>query len=439
MPTKQFRLPKLAEGEATGSIVKILVASGDRVAVDDTLLEIETDKAVVEVPSTVAGVVREVHVKVGDDVGEGALVATFETDADASAAAPPAAAAQASAPAEPPAPPATVPAPPEPTPAQAPTAEPPAARPALSVIRPSGEPGRAIPAAPSVRRFARELGLDIAQVPGSGAGGRISIADVQAFQRRQNQRGPAGGFAQAAPLPDFSRFGPVERVPLTGVRRATAQHLGQSWPNVPQVTQFDEADVTDLEHLRARYGPRIERLGGKLTVTAILLKIVAHALERFPKFNASIDMAQNEIVMKHYCHIGVAVDTERGLLVPVIRDVDQKNIQELAVELGAVAERARSAKLSPDEMQGGCFSISNLGGIGGTGFTPVVNAPEAAILGISRTTVRPVLVDGQLGERSYLPLSLSYDHRLIDGADAARFLRWVAEALESPFLLALEG
>lgn len=289
-----------------------------------------------------------------------------------------------------------------------------------------------------MRRFARELGVEIAEVAGSGPAGRVTTEDVKTHVRTGMGR-QAAALPAAAPLPDFSKWGPVQREKMSNVRRATARNLGQSWPAVPMVTQFDKADITELEQLRAQFGKRAEAAGGKLTPTALILKVVAGALKRFPQFNASIDLANEEIVFKQYIHVGVAVDTDRGLLVPVLRDVDQKNTIQLAVELGQIAQRARERKLSMDEMQGGCFTISNLGGIGGTGFTPLVNAPEVAILGVSRGSVEPVWVDGQWQPRQMLPLSLTYDHRLIDGADGARFLRWVCEALEQPFLLMLEG
>ncbi|MGH7451592.1 MAG: 2-oxo acid dehydrogenase subunit E2, partial [bacterium] len=298
-------------------------------------------------------------------------------------------------------------------------------------------------AAPSTRRFAREIGIDINTVPGSGPGGRISIEDVKAFARQVNQQkaAPRVGFAVIEPesLPDFTKWGEVERKPMSKIRQATARHLSFAWATIPHVTQFDKADITELEKLRKQYGKKVEASGGKLTVTAILLKIISAALKVFPQFNASIDMAKHEIVYKKYYHIGVAVDTEHGLLVPVIRNVDRKNIIALSVELTQVAEKARNRKLSLDDMQGGNFSISNLGGIGGTGFTPVVNAPEVAILGISRGQMEPIYLNGNFEPRLMLPLSLSYDHRLIDGADAARFLRWVAEAIEQPFRIVLEG
>jgi len=245
--------------------------------------------------------------------------------------------------------------------------------------------------------------------------------------------------AAPAPLPDFTRWGEVERKPMTNVRRKTAEHMSYAWTTIPHVTQFDRADVTGLEELRKRFAKRVEEAGGKLTVTAIAVKAVVSALRAFPQFAASIDAAQNEVVYKKYFHIGVAVDTDRGLLVPVIRNADRKNIIELSVELAVLAEKARTKKLTPEEMEGGVFTITNLGGIGGANFSPIVNSPEVAILGISRASLEPVYLNGQLAPRLMLPLALSYDHRLIDGADAARFLRWIAEAIEQPFLLALEG
>jgi pyruvate dehydrogenase E2 component (dihydrolipoamide acetyltransferase) len=263
--------------------------------------------------------------------------------------------------------------------------------------------------------------------------------DVKAHAKKLvSGLGKGARLSATAPLPDFERWGEIEREAMTGVRRKTAEHLSQSW-TAPHVTNHDQADITELEKLRKHYQKRVEAAGGKLTMTAIALKIAASALKVFPQFNASVDMESDEIVFKKYIHIGVAVDTERGLLVPVIRNVDQKNIVTLAVELSDVAEKARARKLTLDEMQGGTFTITNLGGIGGTAFTPILNWPEVAILGISRASKVPVWVESAFEPRLMLPLSLSYDHRLIDGADAARFLRWLVEAFENPFLLSLEG
>ena len=426
----EVTLPALGEGIESGDIVAVLVSPGSDIAVDDPVLEIEIDKGVVEMPSPLAGKVTAVHVSEGDRAAVGQLVLTVESTGPPEAGPPPAA-----------------PAPPEkekpqaPPPASAPT---PAPAPAPPAGTGTPAPTRLVPAAPSVRRLAREIGIDIAEVRGKGPGGRISADDVKAHSRAINSRraaapAAAGTQAGAAPLPDFSKWGDVERKPMSNVRRVTARHMASVWGTIPHVTQFDKADVTDLEAWRGKYGKTVEAAGGKLTPTAIAMKVAAAALAKFPAFNASIDVGSEEVVYKKYIHIGVAVDTERGLLVPVVRDVDRKNILELSVELTEVSARARSGKLGIEEMQGGTFTISNLGGIGGTSFTPLVNAPEVAILGIARSSREPVFVDGEFAARLMMPLALSYDHRLIDGADGARFLRWFCDALENPFLLALGG
>ncbi len=301
---------------------------------------------------------------------------------------------------------------------------------------PEGDQGSAPPAAPSVRRLARELGVEIRQVPGTGPEGRISVEDVQAFVRSALSSGGGVG-APASPLPDFAKWGEVERKPMSNIRRKTAEHLSHAWNAIPHVTQHDKADITALEVLRKQYSPRAEQAGGKLTMTVVALKIVAAALRKFPQFNSSVDMARQEIVYKKSIHVGVAVDTPRGLLVPVLRDVDRKGIIELAADLGKASEKARAGKLSLDDMQGAGFTITNLGGIGGTSFTPIVNWPEVAILGISRGIYEPVYDGHAFQPRQMLPLSLSYDHRVIDGADGARFLRWVADAFEQAFVTLL--
>ena len=414
----EFKLPDLGENIAAGDVVNILVAVGDTLAEDQAVIELETDKAVIEVPSSVSGVIEAIHVKKGDKAAVGQLILTVKgvSSVSPSAPAPSAQEPKAAAPA--------------PAPQAAPAQRVPAA------ARPL------VPAAPSVRRLARELGVDIAQVKGAGPGGRISQEDIKLHVRQLNTQRPVPGTSAApptAPLPDFSRWGTVERQPLSNVRRVTAERLLQAWTTIPHVTQFDKADITEVEQCRKEYGKRAEAAGGKLTLTAILLKVTAAALRRFPQFNASLDMAHNEVVYKKYCHIGVPVDTDRGLLVPVVRDVDQKNIVQLAIDLAQLAEKARTKKLSPDDMQGGSFTISNLGGIGGTGFTPIINPPEVAILGVARGAFEPVWNGSEFKPRLLVPLSLSYDHRLIDGADGIRFLRWLAEALQNPFVLLLEG
>ena len=293
-----------------------------------------------------------------------------------------------------------------------------------------------------MRQLAREIGVNIAQVPGTGPGARISIEDVKKYAKQLLMTRPAvTGSAPGVELPDFSKWGSVTREPMSNVRRKTAERMTLAWTTIPHVTQFDWANITDLDERRKKLAPKVEKAGAKLTVTAILIKIVAASLKVFPKFNASLDLATNEIVLKKYYHIGVAVDTERGLLVPVIRDVDRKNIIQIAVELSQQAEKARSGKMALEDLQGGSFTVTNLGGIGGTHFTPIIHFPEVAILGVGRARLEPSFQgkDGCCQPRLMLPLSLSYDHRLIDGADGARFLRWMVEAIEEPLLIPLEG
>ncbi len=441
----EVKLPEVGEGIESGTVVGVLVSVGDEVKRDQPLIELETDKAVVEVPSSADGVVQSINVKENQEARVGQVIVTLDA---AGAAKPAEAGAHASEAPESEAP--SSEAPPEPAPSEAPSNEPsapstpPAAQPVKRQPAPrstatASDGSGLVPAAPSVRRLARELGVDIQQVQGSGILGRISATDV----RTAAEGGAPAAAAVAAPvqLPDFSRWGEVERKAMSGIRKATVRTMAGAWSTVPMVTQFDKADSTEFERLRQRYKPQAEAMGAKLTPTAMLLKVVAAALKRFPDFNASIDTASQEIVYKRYVNVGVAVDTEAGLLVPVIKNADGKNVLELAQELGQLAEKARNRKLTPDDMQGGNFSVSNLGGIGGTGFTPIVNPPEVAILGVSRSAHEPVYNQGtgQFDARLMMPLSVTYDHRLIDGAAAARFLRWICTAIEEPFLMALEG
>ena len=453
MATFEFVLPELGEGMEAGDVVQVLVTVGDSITEEQPVLELETDKAVVEVPAPVSGTVKAIHVQAGDKAAVGQLLLTVETPAATMAATE---APRAPAPAAVPLPPSgngenrtatdhAVPGPLEPPAHPAPVAPGPSRGTASPPPEQPSEPPRpAVPAAPSVRQLAREIGVDITQVPGSGPGGRISLEDVKRYARDLHTRPvaqPLHGELPSVTLPDFTKWGAVQRQPMSNVRRATAERMAQSWATIPHVTQFDKADITDLEELRQHYdAQRARTAGGKLTITAIVLKVVAAALKRFPQFNASIDMTTYEVIHKAYYHIGVAVDTERGLLVPVIRHVDQKSIRELSVELPQLAERARNRKITLEELQGGTFTITNLGGLGGTNFTPIINAPEVAILGLARSSREPVYNDstGQWTPRLMLPLALSYDHRLIDGADSIRFLRRVVEMLEQPFLLALE-
>ena len=459
----EFKVPELGENVATGDVTKVLVNVGDTIKQEQPVLELETDKATIEVPSSVAGVVKEIRVKRGDKVKVGAVILTVDSNGGGTAASP-AAAPQAAKPseqkpaeqkpAEQKAPeqkapePAPAPAAPQAAPSQTKVVSMPvrAPEPTVSTPPPPRTDGRAAPASPAVRRLAREIGVDINVVQGTGPAGRISQEDVKEHARRilssVGAAGASGGAVLARPgrqLPDFQKWGAVERQPWTNIRRATAEHLSYAWTTIPHVTQCDKADVTALEELRQRHKERVAKAGGQLTVTAMLVKILATAVTKFPQFNASIDVDRGEIVYKKYVNVGIAVDTDRGLLVPVIRSADQKNINQIAIEMKQLAERARERKLSLDEMSGGGISISNLGGIGGTYFTPIVNWPEVAILGVSRGTTEPVWKDGSFEPREMLPLSLSYDHRVIDGADAMRFLRWVVDAIEQPFLLSLIG
>ena len=450
----EFKLPELGENITAGDVVRILVKPGDSIAKDQPVLELETDKATIEVPSSVAGTVKEVKIKTGEKVKVGQTVLLIEDGAGAPA--PEGGREEAREERESGKPgTAQTPAPQRAAAPRLPEDEieetPRQKRgevvdigrgPRAAAAQPAAEEGPAPAAAPSVRRLARELGVDIRQVPGSGPSGRITVDDVQGFVRQAMSGGGAAApiatpGVTAQPLPDFSKWGDIERKPLSNVRRKTSEHLGHAWNVIPHVTQHDKADITALEELRKQYSPQAARAGGKLTVTAIALKILAGALKKFPQFTASIDMQRGQLVYKKYANIGVAVDTDRGLLVPVIRDVDAKGIVELSVELAKASEKARAGKLSLDEMSGGVITITNLGGIGGTSFTPIVNWPEVAILGISRGSYEPVWDGSSFEPRLMLPLSLSYDHRVIDGADAARFLRWVAEAFEQPFVLAL--
>ena len=451
----EFRLQELGENISEGELVRLMIAPGAKVSEGQPVMELETDKAVVEVPSSVSGVVKEIKVKEHEKVKVGQVIFTLEGGATAR--------------------PESV------RPARVPVehvsgqhgarlafqaairAEGKTEEQALPPDQPRQQPAafsmpvqlgkvagteyrEPVAAAPHTRRLARELGVDIYEIKGTGPGSRISEDDVKS---RAKALLTAVATAAAAPpraghfiepkLPDFAKWGKIERVSMRGVRRKTAEHLSESWNTIPHVTQHDRADITELEQLRARFSPKAEQAGGKMTVTAIALKVCAAALKVFPQFNASIDMEKEEIVYKQYINIGVAADTDRGLLVPVIRDVDKKNIVELAVELSQLSQKARDKKITLADMEGGTFTITNLGGIGGTAFTPIVNHPEVAILGLSRSRMEPEWIGGKFEPRLILPLSLSYDHRLIDGADAARFLRWVAEAFEQPFLLSVQG
>ncbi len=446
-------VPQVSDGVTSGTVTSLAVAVGDEVTEDQTLLELETDKAVVAIPSPQAGKISEIRVAEGDQAEVGSVIMLLETaeaeesesvDADqerqevqADAAEQPAAAQQK---------PEREPAPQvlgEDASASTDEQKPSTDQSPLDLTR-RRSTDLVAPAAPSVRRIARELGVDIYQVQGSGPGGRISETDVRDFVRSTMEQLSGGtavgtgefrGLHAQRPLPDFSKWGEVERKSLSKIRQVTADAMGYAWSTIPMVTQYDGAVVDGLENFRQDYNRRSPEV--KLTMTAILLKVCAMALKEFPQFNTSLDLAGQELIYKKFVHVGVAVDTDNGLLVPVVRDADRKGIAQLATDLNALAEKARARKLSPDEMDGGTFTISNLGGIGGSAFTPIVYAPQVAILGVSRTETRPTWNGQEFVPQQVMPLSLSYDHRVIDGADGARFLRWICEALEQPLKLVM--
>jgi pyruvate dehydrogenase E2 component (dihydrolipoamide acetyltransferase) len=419
-------------------IIEVFVKPGDTVAAEDSLITLESDKATMDVPSPAAGTVKEVRVKLGDKVSEGTLIAVLDADgAGAKAATPAAPKAEAPkpGPAAAAAPPTAV-APAAPAAASAPPAETrPAAAPAAPV---DAESFKAAHASPSVRKFARELGVDLSRVTGSGPKGRILQEDVQGYVK-QVMSGEAPGAAAGGvtgggqlnllpwPKVDFAKFGPFETRPLSRIKKISGANLARNWVMIPHVTQFDEADVTDLEAFRVAQNKENEKAGLKLTMLAFLIKASVAALKKFPDFNASID--GDNLIVKQYWHIGFAADTPNGLVVPVLKNADQKGVLQIAKEMGELSAKAREGKLGPADMQGGCFSISSLGGIGGTAFTPIINAPEVAILGVSKSQMKPVWDGKAFAPRLMLPLSLSYDHRVIDGAAAARFTAYLCGLL----------
>jgi pyruvate dehydrogenase E2 component (dihydrolipoamide acetyltransferase) len=491
----EVRVPDLGNFKDV-EVIDVLVKPGDRIAVEAPLITLETDKATMDVPSTAAGVIDRIHTSKGGKVNSGDLVVTLKADgaqqtasaqaSSAPAQSPPAAAAPAARPA--PAAPAAAPAPAPPPAsapaasapaasapaASAPAASAPAARPAPAAadalaggrmvprsmlgtptsyrpdLAPIDEPGFArAHAGPSVRRFARELGVDLAKVTGHGFKDRITHEDVKAFVKgtlatphgaAAPAAAPAAGSppvaarpaAPAVPQVDFTQFGPTELEPLTRIQRISGPRLQASWSTIPHVTQFDEADITELEQLRASLKDRAQAAGVKLTPLAFIMRACVKTLQEFPRFNTSLDASGANLIVKKYLHMGFAADTPNGLVVPVVRDADHKDVYELARHLGQLSEKARAGKLPPTDMQGSCFTISSLGGIGGTAFTPIINAPEVAILGVSRSAMRPVYREGGFVPRLLLPLSLSYDHRVIDGALAARFTTFLAQTLAEP-------
>ncbi|MBI5891495.1 MAG: dihydrolipoyllysine-residue acetyltransferase [Nitrosomonadales bacterium] len=413
------------------SIIEVSVKPGDTVVAEQALISLETDKATIDVPAPFPGVVKEVKVKVGDKVSEGALIVTIETSGDTAQAAPAVAAAPVQQVA---ASPVVAAAAAKPAAVAAPVAA------AASAATPSPSASEAH-ASPSIRRFARELGVNLPQVKGSGEKGRVTKDDVQNFVKQALAGGAAAGGALPGLLPwpevDFAKFGAIEAKPLSRIKKISGANLHRNWVMIPHVTQFEEADISEMEAFRKELGAEYAKQDIKITPLAFMLKACAITLKHFPDFNASLDASGENLILKKYIHIGVAVDTPDGLMVPVIRDVDQKGIVQLARELGEVSARAREKKITAAEMQGGCFTISSLGGIGGTSFVPIINAPEVAILGVSRASMKPVWKDGEFVPRLMLPLSLSYDHRVIDGAMGARFATYLAHVLSDMRRLAL--
>jgi pyruvate dehydrogenase E2 component (dihydrolipoamide acetyltransferase) len=429
------RLPQLAEGVESGTVVSILVSEGAAVKKDQPFMELETQKAVGAIPSPESGIVTKIHVKEGMEVTVGQLLITVSPEA---AATPTAGAGQnASGRAAPdPAMPARAPAPSAPT-----TARP--AEAAADDYRYDSTSGAPPPTAPSIRKIARELDIDLTRVRGSEAGGRIVLADLRAYIRRLQNLASQQPGARPAPQPgapgapphgeqlDFSKWGPIRREKMSPLRRTVSQRMVESWSRIPKINQFDEADITNLLALRKQHAAAYGKKGSRLTLTAFILKALAGALRKHPRANASLDEATHEIIFKDYVHIGVAVDTEAGLIVPVLRDVNKKNLLELSKELHDLTEKTRARKMSIEELQGGTFTISNQGSIGGGHFTPIIYAPQVAILGAGQGEAKPVVIDGKVGVRTLLPLCLAYDHRILDGADAVRFLKDVIAGLEA--------
>ncbi len=446
---KEVLVPDIGDFKGV-DVIEILVKPGDRVEKESSLVTLESDKATMEIPSPAAGLVRELRVKVGDKVAEGSLILLLEEAVEVVAA---------SRPGETPPSASTAPPPPIAPPPIATIAEAGSGKADATPVSPHTDVPLLVPrtgpvpyepvaaaaafkphASPSVRKFARELGVDLARVKGTGPKDRVTAEDVRGFVKGIMGAAPApapaavpaGGAALGLlewPQVDFAKFGPIETKPRSRIKKLSAANLHRNWVMIPHVTQFDEADITDLEAFRKTSSADTDKQGFKLTMLAFLIKACVTALRQYPEFNASLDKSGENLVIKGYYHIGVAVDTPDGLVVPVIRDADRKGVFDLARELAEISKLARDKKLKPGDLQGGTFSISSLGGIGGTAFTPIINAPEAAILGVSRSAMRPVYKDGQFVPRLMLPLSLSYDHRVIDGALAARFTTYLASVL----------
>lgn len=434
--TQELKVPDIGDFDQV-DIIEVLVSPGDQIQVDDPLITLESDKASMEIPATQAGTVQEVLVKVGDKVAEGSVILTLEAaegTADAAADTP-----SAPTPEQPSSPPEQPSSPPEPPAASPPAASQEPRKPPVPDAPVDERAFARVHASPSVRRFARELGADLGSIPGSGRKGRITREDVQSFVKQALQGGgsstspaatPAGG-AGIPPIPpqDFAKFGEIETKPLSRIKRLTATNLHRAWLNVPHVTHHDEYDITDTEAFRKSLKDEAEKAGVRVTLLAFLMKASVAALKQFPTFNASLSPDGEQLILKQYFNIGIAVDTPDGLVVPVVRDVNRKSLFELSADLGTLSKKARDKKLGPAEMQGACFTISSLGGIGGTAFTPIVNAPEVAILGVTRSQMKPVWNGKEFIPRLMQPLSLSFDHRVIDGAEAARFVKHLGTSL----------
>ncbi len=423
----EFKVPEVGENIESGTVVAIAVSVGDTVTKDQDLFEFETEKASLPVPAPCDGTIKEILIKEGDDVAIGQIVIMIDGVIEPTSPTEKTTAAETPRAESAPQPPKTSAPAPKTTVSTA------------NILRPSEQiPAQSdVPAAPTVRRFARETGVEVSRVTGSGPGGRISKDDVKAYIKQLLAGGLPAATPAVKPLPDFTKWGEIERKKMSNIRKKTSAHLSDCWNTIPHVTQFDKADITEIEKIRKTHSTT-ER---KLTITPFLMKILAAALKEFPQFNTSVDMENKEVIYKQFIHIGVAVDTDRGLLVPVIRHIDQKGILQLTDELNAAAERARTKKTTLDELAGGSLTLTNLGGIGGTSFTPIVNWPEVAIMGVSRGRMEPVYDKEKksFAPRFMLPLSLSYDHRIVDGADGARFIRYIVEAIENPNFPNLKG
>ncbi len=427
----EFRLPDLGEGIDSATVTTVMVKPGDAVTAGQNVIAVETDKASMEIPCDSAGTIEGIQVKTGDKIPVGGVILTLSG------------AASAEKPAEKPREPESLAA------TRSPRSE---ARDVPTLLNGTApaQPVRApvpvangapVPAGPASRRLARELGVVLAEIKPTGRGGRVTLDDIKGFVREERQSIKCGGPREAASgyvLPDFSKFGAIERKPVANIRQTIAKNLTLAWRTMPMVTQHDLADITDLEAARKRTVESLPKGSPKVTMTILAIKAAIAAIREFPQFASSFDMNAGELILKKFFHIGIAVDTERGLVVPVVRDADKKSIRELSAEVGTLADKARAGKLAIDEMRGGVFTITNLGGIGGTNFTPIVNYPEVAILGMSRSSLQPVVKDGQIVPRLMLPLSLTYDHRVIDGADGARFTTRLVQLFSDPLRLLME-